>query len=243
MKNLIKRLILKYKKNIIIDSKSRVNFDIKMNNKGKKTIITNSFLQLNKIGEGCHFENTTCYGNIQVGKFVSISGPGTVLHSAINKIIIGNFVSIGANVSIQEFNHNYNKLTTYAVNYNFFNGKFENDCLSKGDIIIEDDVWIGSNAVILSGVRIGRGAIIGASAVVTKDIPKYAIVIGNPAKIIRYRFTNDQINILERTFWWEMNSYDIFMNKNLFILDVASSLFKNECSKLIQDNHDRNKSK
>lgn len=70
------------------------------------------------------------------------------------------------------------------------------------DIIIDDDVWIGINAIILGGVHIGTGSVIGAGSVVTKDVPPYAIVGGNPAKVIRYRFTEEEIKthteILER---------------------------------------------
>lgn len=62
------------------------------------------------------------------------------------------------------------------------------EALSKGDIIINDDVWIGCNAIILSGVNIGQGAVVAAGAVVTNDIPPYAIVGGVPAKVIKYRF-------------------------------------------------------
>ena len=69
---------------------------------------------------------------------------------------------------------------------------------SKGDVIIGHDVWIGEGAVILSGVRIGNGAVIGAHAVVTRDVPSYQIVAGNPAKIMKPRFTHDEIVILEK---------------------------------------------
>jgi acetyltransferase-like isoleucine patch superfamily enzyme len=73
---------------------------------------------------------------------------------------------------------------------------------SKGDIIIGNDVWIGLNAIILSGVTVGNGAVIGAGAIVVKDVPPYSIAAGNPAKIIRYRFTEEQINHLEQIAWW-----------------------------------------
>jgi serine acetyltransferase len=72
----------------------------------------------------------------------------------------------------------------------------ECEATSKGDIIIKDDVWIGANAIILSGVTIGQGALIGAGAVVTKDVPPYAIVGGNPAKVIKYRFSEKVIKKL-----------------------------------------------
>ena len=77
--------------------------------------------------------------------------------------------------------------------------KTENfEAKSKGDIIIKDDVWIGTNAIILSGVTIGQGAIIAAGAVVTKDVPPYAIAGGNPAQIIKYRFEPEIIEKLKK---------------------------------------------
>ena len=68
------------------------------------------------------------------------------------------------------------------------------EALSKGKIIVEDDVWIGMNAIILSGVKIGKGAVIGAGSVVSKDIPPYAIAVGNPCKVVKYRFSENIIN-------------------------------------------------
>lgn len=73
----------------------------------------------------------------------------------------------------------------------------------KGDIIIENDVWIGAKSTIMSGVKIHNGAIVGATATVTKDVPPYAIVAGNPAKIVKYRFTEKQIESLLKISWWD----------------------------------------
>ena len=84
---------------------------------------------------------------------------------------------------------------------------------SKGDIVIGNDVWIGYQSCILSGVTIGNGAIIGAKSVVTKDVPPYAIVAGNPAKFIRYRFPQETIDKLENLAWWD---WDISVIKERF---------------------------
>ena len=73
----------------------------------------------------------------------------------------------------------------------------------KGNITVENDVWIGAKSTIMSGVKIGNGAIVGSSSVVTKDVPPYAIVVGNPAKIVKYRFTEDQIGLLLKISWWD----------------------------------------
>ena len=75
----------------------------------------------------------------------------------------------------------------------------------KGDTIIGNDVWIGQNAVILPGVHIGDGAIIGANSVVGKDVDPYSIVAGNPARVIRMRFDDEMIALLEKLKWWDMD--------------------------------------
>jgi len=74
---------------------------------------------------------------------------------------------------------------------------------SKGDIRVQNDVWIGAKSTIMSGITIHNGAIIGAGSVVTKDVPPYAIVGGNPAKVIKFRFTHKQIHHLQQIAWWD----------------------------------------
>lgn len=73
----------------------------------------------------------------------------------------------------------------------------------KGNIIIENDVWVGAKSTIMSGVKIHNGAVVGANSVVTKDVPAFAIVVGNPAKIVKYRFTEGQIESLLNISWWD----------------------------------------
>jgi virginiamycin A acetyltransferase len=103
---------------------------------------------------------------------------------------------------------------------NFFSKNFKDDVTSKGDVIIEEDVWIGSNSVILSGVNVGRGAVIAAGSIVNKDIPPYAIVGGVPAKIIKMRFTESQIKHMERIKWWEWDDIKIAENNRFFETEV-----------------------
>jgi len=116
---------------------------------------------------------------------------------SITKANIGRYVSIANNVAIGQGEHLLNEISTNSI---FYDNAFE--ILTKRDVNISDDVWLGVNSIILRGVTIGRGAIIGAGAVVTKDIPAYAISVGVPAKIIKFRFTNEQILKIEESKWW-----------------------------------------
>lgn len=108
---------------------------------------------------------------------------------------IGNYVSISEKVVfLLDVEHFLNTLSTFPFKKDVCN--LEDEAFSKGNIIIDDDVWIGYRAMILSGVHIGQGAVVAAGAVVTKDVPPYAIVGGVPAKIIKYRFSESVINVL-----------------------------------------------
>jgi len=103
------------------------------------------------------------------------------------KLSIGRFCSIATNVTfILGGNHHYEALSNFSFRYFFGNEPVPGH--TNGPINIEDGVWIGANALILSGVTIGKGAIIGAGAVVAKNIPSFAIAVGNPIRVIKYRF-------------------------------------------------------
>lgn len=99
---------------------------------------------------------------------------------------------------------------------------------SKGDIVIENDVWVGAKSTVMSGVKISNGAVVGSNSVVTKDVPPFAIVVGNPAKIVRYRFTDDQIESLLKIAWWDWNEDKI--------RDKAIMLWSADINKFIEDN-------
>ena len=111
------------------------------------------------------------------------------------KLVIGNYCSIADGVKfLLSGNHQYDIFSTYPYELLILNNKKAGIAIPKGDILIGDDVWIGANAIICSGIHIGQGAIIAAGAVVTKDVEPYAIVGGSPAKIIKYRF-NENIRL------------------------------------------------
>jgi len=111
------------------------------------------------------------------------------------KLVIGNYVSIATGVKfLLGGGHHYDTFVTYPFKVKLLHE--ESEAVSKGPIIIGDDVWIGMDSLILSGVRVGKGAVIGARSVVTKDVPPYAIIAGNPARILKYRFTEEMIDKL-----------------------------------------------
>lgn len=113
-----------------------------------------------------------------------------------NKLIINNFVSIAQKVSfVLNAEHYATHISTYPFKVKILKTQ-TSESFGKGDIVIDDDVWIGYGATVMSGVHIGQGAIIAAGALVTKDVPPYAIVGGVPAEIIRYRFNRDMIKEL-----------------------------------------------
>lgn len=121
-------------------------------------------------------------------------------------IRIGRYCSLANTVRSAPINHPFDAMTTHPALYERKFGVVDEDIFYDDVLVIEDDVWIGHNVMILPGCKhVGRGAIIGAGAVVTKDVPAYAIVAGNPAKKLRDRFTPDLIAALEASRWWELD--------------------------------------
>ena len=184
------------------------------------------------------FDNQTVYlkdvvsgTNIQVGDYTMyndfVNDPrdfeknNVLYHYPVNgdRLEIGKFCSIacGAKFLFTSANHALRSLSTYP--FPVFFDEWELDAKdirsawdNKGDIILGNDVWVGYEAVILSGVTIGDGAIIGTRAVVTKDVPPYTIVGGIPAKPIRRRFDDAAIEKLEALRWWDWDEEKIRRN-------------------------------
>lgn len=169
-----------------------------------------------------YLKNVITHSNIKVGDYTMyndfVDDPrkfeqNNVLYQyPINhdKLIIGKFCSIacGAKFLFNSANHAVASLSTYPFPLFFEEWKLEKNNVTeswdnKGDIVIGNDVWIGYDAIILAGVTIGDGAIIGARAVVTKDVPPYTIVGGVPAEPIRKRFTDETITKLLKIKWWD----------------------------------------
>jgi chloramphenicol O-acetyltransferase type B len=127
--------------------------------------------------------------------YVEGEGQGT-------ELIIGSFCSIASDVEIMLWaDHRTDAISTFPFGILWQMGT--RNTYSKGDVKIGNDVWIGRGATIMSGVTIGHGAVIGAKAVVAKDVPPYAVVVGNPGKIVKYRFSKEKIKRLLKLKWWD----------------------------------------
>jgi acetyltransferase-like isoleucine patch superfamily enzyme len=127
----------------------------------------------------------------------------------MGKLTIGKFCSIAAGVAIALGDHAMSNASTYpfATLRQYWPGVTHggSDHATKGEVVIGNDVWIGADVFITSGVTIGDGAVIGAHAVVTRNIPAYAIAVGNPARVVRYRFDEATIARLLAVRWWELS--------------------------------------
>lgn len=146
-----------------------------------------------------------------------------------HNIHVGKYTCIGWGIRIiLDMSHDYNSLYQGMIPefqsenmYRKGNGQILKRIDRKGQVLIGNDVWIGNDVTILGGVRIGNGAVVAAGSVVVKDIPPYAIVGGNPAKIIKYRFPEDIIEKLQRIAWWNWNSEVITNRKEDMQGEVA----------------------
>lgn len=136
------------------------------------------------------------------------------------KLVIGKFCAIAAETRfIMTGDHKLDAFSTYP--FPIFQHGWENafnifDLPVKGDIIVGNDVWFAYNTLIKGGVSIGHGAIVAAGAVVVKDVPAYAIVAGNPAKVVKMRFDDSTIQRLLQIAWWDWNIEKI--NRNLSLI-------------------------
>jgi len=179
-----------------------------------------------KSNKGCKLYKCELSGDISLGKYTSLWGPNLDIYSGNQKVIIGSFCSIARNVSMQTFNHNSKKLSTYFIGQNLFQEKWGNETVSKGNIIIKNDVWIGSHCVVLGGVTIGNGAIVAANSVVTKDVLPFSIVAGTPAKVIGTRFDEKTIEEIETLAWWDWSTEKIKKHKHYFENEYNNSGIK-----------------
>nr|WP_320024213.1 CatB-related O-acetyltransferase [uncultured Acetobacterium sp.] len=175
----------------------------------KQTIYLNTVITNPNIKVGDY----TIYNDF-VNNPIDFEKNNVLYHYPINQdqLIIGKFCSIacGAKFIFTSANHTLKSLSTYPFPLFWEEYDLEQKAVTqawdkKGDIVIGNDVWIGYEAVIMSGVHIGNGAIIGTRAVVTKDVEPYTIVGGVPAKPIKKRFDDETIKKLQSLCWWDWN--------------------------------------
>ncbi len=149
------------------------------------------------------------YGNVgkknKFGSYTFVSEGATIGNynyvgpfCMVNNAEIANYCSIGPNVKLGQAEHSKSFLTTSQL----ISKDLINHSLNKSKTLINSDVWLAANVTVLQGVEIGVGAIIGANAVVTKNIPPYAIAVGIPAKVVSYRFDDSTIDRLLESKWY-----------------------------------------
>lgn len=191
---MIKRIIKWFKNLCMLYILNRKN---NLKTKSKKISYKAKYGKHNVIGKNVYIDES-----VQIGDFTYINQ-----NTSLENCIVGKYCSISEGVKINPTEHNLSLKTTHPIA-----GDSGHYGLKSKKVIIGNDVLISMNSIILSGVKIGNGAVIGAGAVVTKDVPPYAIVGGIPAKIIRKRFSDDEIYRLESLKWWDWPIKKIYDN-------------------------------
>jgi len=175
---------------------------------------------------------SSCINRSDLGRYVGVS-----YFSYLADTCTGNYCTFGSRISVGAFSHPTNFLTVHEVGYrNTVESYGETMLASDSPGYLEarsvkteigNDVWVGDNSVILKGVKIGNGAIVAAGSIVTKDVAPYSIVGGNPARIIRMRFSDDIVEKIQATKWWEHSMKELegvpFENIDLS-LDILGKL-------------------
>lgn len=197
-------------KNLIISVFPKLKIVFEENNKIK--------LKRTYLGQNCKIYHKARMNNVIIGNYTYISE-----NSIINNTIIGKFCSIGPNLISGWGLHPTNGISTHPMFYSIAkqNGitlSSESKTKEYLPISIGNDVFIGMNVTILDGITIGDGAIIGAGAVVSKDIPAYAIAVGNPIKIVKYRFEKEIIAQLMKIKWWNFKDEKLALIEKYFFL-------------------------
>ncbi|WP_318643164.1 CatB-related O-acetyltransferase [Flavobacterium ardleyense] len=206
MKKFLYHYYLKIKRQNYINRQKKSGTSIATNTSGYMNVI---FEGENAVPEGCTFSGKIFLGHrTTLGKNNLLSG----------NIHIGKYCQLGMNVALHGTNHPISFLSTY-INSRLFDGLSE--LKSEKHISIGNDVWIGHAAIILGGINIGNGSIIAAGSVVTKDVEPYSIVAGNPAKIIRKRFSENIISEIEQLKWWDKSDEELIKIKPLFFKDFS----------------------
>lgn len=165
--------------------------------------------------------------HVRIGRHSYGIAPRNLIRpTAAAPITIGAFCSIGPDVMIfGQADHPTQLASTFPFRAKLLRPEAGNtDAVTRGGVAIGNDVWIGARAIILSGVTVGDGAVIGAGAVVPRDVPPYAVVAGNPARVIRYRFDEQTVAALLALSWWTWPDERIAALEDAFYGPIATFL-------------------
>ena len=140
-------------------------------------------------------------------------------------VSVGRYVSVGPGVRVYTQNHPLDRLSTHPLFYDVREGLVGQEELEPGLLRIEHDVWLGRNVIILPGCRrIGLGAVVGAGAVVTHDVPDFAVMVGVPAKLLRYRFDERTRDVVRASRWWEKNERELSAHLSSMVTPLTGDL-------------------
>lgn len=173
-------------------------------------LIGSKLLGFNIVGKNAHVVNSI------IDEYTSIGRNTNIINSEIGK-----YCSISWNVTVGATMHPLNHISTHAFPYISFFNFVKTNKRFETKTFIGNDVWIGANAILMPGVRVGNGSIIGAGAIVTKNVPPYAIVIGNPGNVLKYRFSSEIIDKLESLMWYQWPKHFIMENIGSFTQELT----------------------
>ncbi len=159
-------------------------------------------------------------GKVFIGDYTIINGPCLLAAHKGARIEIGKWCAIAYNLRVRATNHVITRANLQQGHSQRF-GFSDVHGISRGDIVIGNASWLGDNVTLLPGSGVGDGAIVGAGSVVTKPIPPFAIAVGNPARVIRYRFSEEMIAWLQELQWWEWDLDRMGRNREFFELDLT----------------------
>ncbi|MFN4914036.1 MAG: CatB-related O-acetyltransferase [Sphingomonadales bacterium] len=216
MKSLLKKIPV-IKEGVLFLEKRNFKKEWRRRNAHNLTAVGDRFFPMDNVTVG-----KMSYGALNIQSLFEQEG---------ENLVIGNYVSIAPGVQfLLGVNHQTETLSTFPL-YSRLVQPSTLDAVAKGPLVIEDEVWIGTNAIILSGLTIGKGAIIAAGAVVTKDVPPYAIVGGNPAKLIRYKFPEEIIEVISPLYLRDLDNETMKKHMDLLYNPIRS---KADAEKLVR---------
>ena len=154
---------------------------------------------------------------VKIGRNTRINGV-----SHLGPCTIGAYCAIGGRLIIRSVDHytNYLNMQDHFQRV-VLKSAVEVSGKEKGKVTIGDGVWIGDSVIILGGVSVGNGAVIGAGSVVTRDVPCYAVIVGNPARFLKYRFSPEIIELIKDINWWNWSRKKLITNRQLFEVDFS----------------------